>query len=102
MNDQTPLVCRLDAIPAASRPEHIRLARDVVIDRRGDVTELEHGWSIRYSSELFLDLARWMENERRCCPFLTFRVDLTSDSLTVELCGPEGAKELLAPLLGKR
>jgi hypothetical protein len=99
MTETIPLACRLDAIPSDARPEHIRLARDVVIGRRDQVTELEDGWSIRYAGDLFLDLARWMENERRCCPFLAFRMDVTTDAVVVELRGPPGAKELLAPLL---
>lgn len=39
-----------------------------------------------------------MDNERRCCPFLAFAIELPpgEGALTLRLAGPEGVREFLA------
>jgi hypothetical protein len=47
-------------------------------------------------------LAEWIELERRCCPFLEFKIELPAAgaSIVLHLSGGEGVKEFLSTALG--
>ena len=91
------LACVPDAIPAAERPAHVeRLARlftTAVRERR----TLPDGYAYRFDADAFDELARWVANERRCCPFLRFTVELAPGDgpVWVRLTGPTGTRAFL-------
>lgn len=99
------IACDLKAISETELPTYKSLCarlRQAVTDRR----ELAAGYSFRLSAESvpLVDAARWVNLERLCCPFLTFRLEITgSDSdywLTLE--GPPEAKAIVREALGSR
>jgi hypothetical protein len=93
----TPLACAPGAIPAAERAAHFehltRLFGTAARERR----PVPDGYSYRFDADAFDDLARWIANERRCCPFLTFALELTPNDgpIWVRLTGPEGTQAFL-------
>jgi hypothetical protein len=93
------VACDLGAIPAPDRPEHQRIARAVVLGRAQERHELPDGFRLRYPPDALLDLARWMDSDRRCCPFLTLTLRLTSSSIEIDLTGPAGTKDVLTAAL---
>jgi hypothetical protein len=102
-----PLVCNLQAMSAAELDRHRALGaklRDALVSTR----ELKDGY------ELTLDLSRlapdakgqpfcvvevaeWVDQESRCCPFLEFGIDVRGGSpiTKLRLSGPEDAKAFL-------
>jgi hypothetical protein len=48
------------------------------------------------------DLAEIIDLERRCCPFLNFRLTVRSgtDHVSLELTGADGTKEIIQSLFG--
>jgi hypothetical protein len=64
--------------------------------------ELENGYSYRFPSDSkwISELARMVELEHQCCPFLRFRftVEPSDGPIWLELTGPEGTKEFLADI----
>ena len=98
MADARPVACRLDAFDAAARAEHGRLARELLAAASA-IEELADGYAVRFPAKpfLFLRIARWIELERACCPFLTIRLDFErpAPGYRVSLTGPEGAKEVV-------
>jgi hypothetical protein len=94
-----PLACVPGAIPAPERPAHFglisRLFTEALRERRA--TPDVDGYAFRFDADAFDDLARWATNERRCCPFLTFALELSPDGgpIWVRLTGPEGTREFL-------
>ena len=60
-------------------------------------SSLPNGYAYRFDADAFDDLARWIANERRCCPFLTFAVELTPNAgpIWVRLTGPDGTRDFL-------
>ena len=102
-----PLVCNLKALSATELDRHHRLAeklRDALVATR----ELPDGY------ELTLDLSRlapdakglpfcvvevaeWVEQESRCCPFLGFGIDVRGGSAItrLRLTGSENVKAFL-------
>lgn len=53
------------------------------------------------ASALRAEVARWIAGEQRCCPFLAFATTegLGGDSFAVRISGPDGAKDVLRPVL---
>ncbi len=66
--------------------------------------ELADGWALRLPNddETWLSCARWVAEERRCCPFFTFtlRSEPGAAGLWMNITGPDGAKEVLRAELG--
>jgi hypothetical protein len=64
--------------------------------------EIENGFNYRFmlSETLLSDLATLMNLERKCCPFLNFKLILQSagDIVSLELTGKNGTKETLKTL----
>ena len=95
---EAPVACRLDAFDPGGREQHGRLVREIVAAMSG-VEELADGYALRFPATpfLFLRLARWIELERACCPFLTIRLEIErpASAYRVHLTGPEGTKAAL-------
>ncbi len=93
-----PVACRLDAFDERERARHRQLASELRAAMT-DVEELADGYAVRFPGKpfLFLRIARWIELERACCPFLTIRLEIerSAPAYRVRLTGPEGAKDVL-------
>jgi hypothetical protein len=94
-DEQNVLACNLGAIDAAERGEHVARAERIfaqVIESR----ELPTGYGFRLPLEtpMLIEIAKWIANEQKCCPFFTFTL-VATDQLWLELTGAEAAKEEL-------
>jgi hypothetical protein len=96
---EIPIACDLDAIAAADRPRYNELRamlRPAAVGKR----DLPDGISIQISTErmALAQVAEWISFERKCCPFLEFRIDVAPESgpVWVSLTGRAGVKEFLA------
>lgn len=92
-----PLACVVGAIPEAERPAHAALTRALF---GADVLEREDfpdGLAFRFAPEALGDVARFVVNERRCCPFLDFEIAAPAphESVWLRLTGPEGTRAFL-------
>jgi hypothetical protein len=97
-NKNQPLACDLTAIPASAREEHITTAPQL-FEVAQEIQELPTGYAIRFQNEpgRFAAVAKYIENERLCCPFFNFGLEVESNSgaIWLKLTGAEGVKELL-------
>ena len=93
-----PLACDPLAIAADQRAGHEALARDLfgraVVEQR----ELPDGHAFRIDAADYELAAAFVANERRCCPFFHFQLDLAPDAgpVWLRITGAAGAKEVLA------
>ena len=96
-------MCDLTALTRAGR-ERRRTLVGVLAQAIVGRTELDHGFELRLdSAKLDLPaLAEWIALERRCCPFLHFRVELAAEDgpVTVALSGGDGVKDFLRAEMG--
>ena len=94
---EVPLACVPGAIPAAERPAHFRLLTRLFTTAARERQRLDDGYAFRFDAGAFEELARWIANERRCCPFLEFDVRLAPGDgpIWVQLTGPAGTHEFL-------
>jgi hypothetical protein len=100
---EIPIACDLDALASAERERRRTLVRALAHAIVGRV-ELEHGFELRVDSAR-LDLpalAEWIGLERRCCPFLHFRIELAprAGPVTVAISGGDGVKDFLRAEMG--
>ena len=93
-----PLVCTLGAIPAKQRLAHIALALKLFRWSSEGCEELENGYAFRFPAQAFDAVARFVGNERRCCPAIRFEivVGAANGPLELRMTGPEGTREFLA------
>jgi len=99
-DDQLPLACVRGAISPDERAAHFQL-----IDRlfREPVREpllmddLPDGYEFQFEPNVLADLARFISNERLCCPFLVFNLRLAANGgpISLAMSGPAGTREFL-------
>ncbi|HEY8561759.1 MAG TPA: hypothetical protein VIL74_15390 [Pyrinomonadaceae bacterium] len=99
MTAKIPLACRLtDKELQARRKNYLDKAAESLIDS----AELSDGFVYRFPlrDSTLRDLAEIIELERKCCPFLNFRliVNAGDDFVSLELTGAEGTKEIVESL----
>jgi hypothetical protein len=95
---ETPLVCVIDAIPENERPAHFALAAELFGTQAQERLDLPNGYAVRFEPDAIEALARFVAKERRCCPFLSFTVDVEPNDgpVWLEIVGPAGTREFLA------
>jgi hypothetical protein len=91
-----PIACDLTAIPLAAREQHITEGLQIFRVAQ-EVQELSNGYAFRFANEpgMFMALANFVENERRCCAFYEFVLEVKPGHgpLWLRLTGGEGVKE---------
>jgi hypothetical protein len=98
MNDATlPIACALNDAEFREREQSIlqKLMR-AVLERK----ELPGGCGFRFAADddLLREITEMIILERKCCPFLDFKILLESggNDIWLELTGAQGAKEFIA------
>ena len=94
-------------IACALTPGEIRDRRSSLwpglVERADSVETTPDGYALRFaaSRDALLAIADAIDAERRCCPFLTFDLDVEAQSgpMTLTVSGPPGTQEFLASLL---
>lgn len=96
-NAAPELVCRPGAIPTAERQAHLALARELLEKQATERIALPNGYGIRFPPDALESVARFVVNERKCCPFLSFELTLGPDAgpLWLRMTGPDGTRAVL-------
>src|SRR5215471_16008044 len=93
-----PFACNLKIFTSAERGDW-RKRLDQVVLSVSAARELSDGYSLQIDSQRasFIDLARWIELERKCCPFFNFELVMQGESGSVwlNLRGRDGVKEFI-------
>jgi len=94
----SPIVCNLKGLPPAERAHYSALSeklRAAAVSRQ----EIPDGlaFHLNPSAMTLVELADWVDAERRCCPFLDFRITLEREGggLQLALTGRPGVREFL-------
>ena len=101
---ETPIACNLKALTPAERARQSALSRKLKA-ATVEKTELASGLSFKLSlAQMPLrEVAEWIEDERKCCPFLDFQLSVECDggAVHLSLTGGPGVKEFLLSDFGK-
>ena len=95
--NELPIACDLTAIDAATRAAHLESARQLMSAAAAEVRELPDGYLFRYAAEQYAQVAEFIGNERLCCPFFTFALEVTpaQGPIWLGLTGGDGVKDFL-------
>ena len=97
---QTPLICNMDVFTPAERENHIRTTTQLFQSVQA-IHEAENGFEFLFpnfdEAPNLTQLAEFISNERRCCPFLEFTLKIAPNDTpsSLLLTGPEGTQEFL-------
>src|SRR5512132_2828740 len=91
------VVCVPSAIPLTERVAHFKLARQMFAELVEERIDLPSGIALRLPSDTFPQVARFIANERKCCPFLHSEVEIAPGAgpMWLRLTGPPGTRELI-------
>ena len=90
-----PLVCIPGAITNRIRYDQLRQKIHAAIIAKND---FEYGqyWQLSENQITVSETAEWIEMERLCCPFLSFRLETNSEpGHRLTMTGPDGTAEFL-------
>ena len=99
---EPPIACDLAALEPAVRAAHLHAAERLLRHEAAEVRELPGGYAFRYSAERYAQVAQFIANERLCCPFFSFALEVApaQGPLWLRITGGEEAKQLLQRALG--
>jgi len=99
---ETPFFCNLKALTPTERAEH-REVTTRVLSAVTAIRELPTGYAFdvapaaRAAAVSITDLAKWVDFERRCCPFFDFQLSWARENgpVSLQLTGRDGVKEFI-------
>ena len=98
MIPDTPLICNMDVFTPDQRQAHIQTTTEL-IHAVQSVEEIGTGYQFTFPNEtqFISKIAEFIANERLCCPFLTFTLNIVSnrEPISLSLTGPMGTPEFL-------
>lgn len=76
--NRVPIACDLRVFTSDELRAHLTRAIDVVFRRARMTTEMQDGFLLEYEGDesLFLELARFVHAEHRCCPWVSFSLEM--------------------------
>ncbi len=100
-SNDTPLVCDMTAIDAAHREQHGITARELFAGVQ-DIQELPGGYAFHLPDTMLIKAVEFITNERLCCPFFQFSLDVEPNhgSIWLRLTGSAEVKRLIQVELG--
>jgi hypothetical protein len=96
---QTPIVCRMDALTKEERVRRAELFSRLAAAVH-KIEELPGGFQLMLSQDqnIWMTAAEFITLERRCCPFLSFLLEIEAEDgpMSLSITGRPGVKEFLA------
>src|ERR1041384_1898991 len=75
-HQEIPIACDLAAIPADERAAHSARAEQLLHTSAAEVQELPDGYAFRYTAAQYELVTQFIANERLCCPFFSFTLEV--------------------------
>lgn len=95
---ETNFACNLTVLDEQEREQFTNMT-DSLFAAVQEMRELQNGFAFRFQNqpEQLVQIARFIERESRCCPFLgfTLEVEASTGPVWLHISGAEGAKEFL-------
>jgi hypothetical protein len=95
---QSKFYCNIKALTPEERAHHKQLG-DKLMAARKEIVEMDKGYEFQFSPKdvTLAELADWVVNESKCCPFFDFHIDLENEGklICLRLTGEEGIKQFI-------
>jgi hypothetical protein len=100
---ESPFYCNIDALTPTERSEYAALTTRIG-PAVAKTAEIKNGYVITLDRTrvALLDVARWIDFERRCCPFFDFALSLARNEgpMRLTLTGPHGVNDFIRAEFG--
>jgi hypothetical protein len=97
-NRTTDFACNLTVLSTEER-EHFASVTDALFTAVQETLELENGFAFRFINKpnQLVQIARFIQRESQCCPFLKFNLEVepSSGPVWLRITGETGTKEFL-------
>src|SRR5690606_32037768 len=95
-----PLACDLSAIDASQRTQHMARARHLFLEAAQERQTLPDGVAFRFVASAYPQLVAFIDNERLCCPFFHFQLDIypAAGPIWLRIRGSDGVQEFFHSL----
>ena len=96
-SDDVPLACDLGALDERTRAAHLALAGQLMHGGAAEVRDLPDGYAFLFDAAQYGEVAQFVANERLCCPFFAFALEVAPahGPLWLRITGGQGVKEFL-------
>ena len=95
---QSKFYCNVKALTPEERAHHKQLGDKLMAARKATL-ETEKGYEFQFGPQDVTpaELADWVLNESKCCPFFDFHIDLENEGklICLRLTGEEGVKQFM-------
>ena len=94
---EVPVACDLSAIDATHRATHLARAKHLLFEAAQERQEISDGYAFRYRADDYPDLVTFIANERLCCPFFRFALEVSpaQGPIWLRITGGDGVKGFL-------
>ena len=75
-DDRQGVACDPTAIETAQRQRHRTLVEALLGTRVQEVVDRPDGYALRFAADDYAAITQFIDNERRCCPFLRFVLEV--------------------------
>ncbi|MBA3944625.1 MAG: hypothetical protein H0X37_08700 [Herpetosiphonaceae bacterium] len=95
--EAVPIACDLMALPVDQRQSHLAGATQLLTTTARETRELPNGYAFRFAADDYPTVTAFIADERRCCPFFTFVLEVAAERgpLWLSITGPDGVKDIL-------
>jgi len=102
LQQEIPIACDLTAIPAGEREAHETLAKQLFIETVRERHELADGYAFQFRTEDYPQLVQFIANERLCCPFFRFTLEVAParGPIWLRIMGGDGVKAFVQSEFG--
>lgn len=92
-----PIACNPMGIPADEREPHFANAEYLFSSAVQERQELSNGYSFRFRADDYAAVVAFIANERHCCPFFHFDLEIppAQGPLWLQITGGEGVKTFI-------
>ena len=99
----TPLACVPGGIPETDRAAHFALSHRLFGSELRERRDIPNGYEFRFLPDALPEISTFIQNERKCCPFLSFQLTISPSNgpIWLRVDGPEGTRLLLESELGR-
>jgi hypothetical protein len=96
------IACDLSALSATERAAHTALAGELFTSAVLATDELPDGYAFHFAADAYPQVAAFVANERRCCPFIAFAIEVAPyhSGLSLRLTGAPAVKAFLQTQFG--
>src|SRR5262245_17195197 len=102
LQHEIPIACDLTAIPAGEREAHETLAKQLFFEAVRERHELANGYAFEFRADEYRQLTDFIANERLCCPFFQFTLEVAParGPIWLRITGGEGVKAFVQSEFG--